>query len=153
MSQNCRTACSSCKRKGQIRTITFTAMDERLQTDRVTFLTISLTGDFCSFSQGAQEQGFCPPPPPPPSSRTFFVLPSIELLYWPLLDHHEYKTMKEKASASPPQWGPVVQVVCVPLSERKGCGLPYCYYILRVLYFANFCDSQKIAKWSTRKNF
>ena len=31
--------------------------------------------------------------------------------------------------------------------------LPYCYYYLRVLYFANFCDSQKIAKLSTRKNF
>ena len=33
--------------------------------------------------------------------------------------------------------------------------LPYspCYYYLRVLYFANFCDLQKIAKLSTRKNF
>ena len=29
--------------------------------------------------------------------------------------------------------------------------LPYCYYVLRVLYFANFCDSQKIAKLSTAK--
>ena len=31
--------------------------------------------------------------------------------------------------------------------------LPYCYYYLRVLYFANFCDLEKIAKLSTRKNF
>ena len=31
--------------------------------------------------------------------------------------------------------------------------LPYCYYYLRVLYFANICDLQKIAKLSTRKNF
>ena len=31
--------------------------------------------------------------------------------------------------------------------------VPYCYYYLRVLYFANFCDLQKIAKLSTRKNF
>ena len=31
--------------------------------------------------------------------------------------------------------------------------LPYCYYYLRVLYFANFCDSEKIAKLSTRKIF
>ena len=31
--------------------------------------------------------------------------------------------------------------------------LPYCYYYLRVLYFAKFCDLQKIAKLSTRKNF
>ena len=29
----------------------------------------------------------------------------------------------------------------------------YCYYYLRVLYFANFCDLEKIAKLSTRKNF
>ena len=32
-------------------------------------------------------------------------------------------------------------------------GIPYCYYYLRVLYFANFCDLEKIAKISTRKNF
>ena len=31
--------------------------------------------------------------------------------------------------------------------------LPYCYYYLRVLYFANFCDLEKIAKLSTRKYF
>ena len=31
--------------------------------------------------------------------------------------------------------------------------IPYCYYYLRVLYFANFCDLEKIAKLSTRKNF
>ena len=31
--------------------------------------------------------------------------------------------------------------------------LPYCYYYLRVLYFANFCDLEKFAKLSTRKNF
>ena len=31
--------------------------------------------------------------------------------------------------------------------------LPYCYYYLRVLYFANFCDLEKIAKLNTRKNF
>ena len=31
--------------------------------------------------------------------------------------------------------------------------VPYCYYYLRVLYFANFCDLEKIAKISTRKNF
>ena len=31
--------------------------------------------------------------------------------------------------------------------------LPYCYYYLRVLYFANFCDLEKIAKLSTRKIF
>ena len=31
--------------------------------------------------------------------------------------------------------------------------VPYCYYYLRVLYFANFCDLEKIAKLSTRKNF
>ena len=37
----------------------------------------------------------------------------------------------------------------VPLVKH----IPYCYYYLRVLYFANFCDSQKIAKLSTRKNF
>ena len=30
---------------------------------------------------------------------------------------------------------------------------PYCYYYLRVLYFANFCDLEKIAKLSARKNF
>ena len=28
-----------------------------------------------------------------------------------------------------------------------------CYYYLRVLYFANICDLEKIAKLSTRKNF
>ena len=32
-------------------------------------------------------------------------------------------------------------------------GIPQCYYCLRVLYFANFCDLEKIAKLSTRKNF
>ena len=37
----------------------------------------------------------------------------------------------------------------VAMSKR----LPYCYYYLRVLYFANFCDLEKIAKLSTRKNF
>ena len=31
--------------------------------------------------------------------------------------------------------------------------IPYCYYYLRVLHFANFCDLEKIAKLSTRKNF
>ena len=31
--------------------------------------------------------------------------------------------------------------------------VPYCYYYLWVLYFANFCDSEIIAKLSTCKNF
>ena len=34
-----------------------------------------------------------------------------------------------------------------------GVRIPYCYYYLRVLYFANFCDLEKVAKLSTRKNF
>ena len=42
-----------------------------------------------------------------------------------------------------------------PLLSWAGCQchIPYCYYYLQVLYFANFCDLEKIAKLSTRKNF
>ena len=39
------------------------------------------------------------------------------------------------------------------LERKRERELPYCYYYLRVLYFANFCDLEKIAKISTRKNF
>ena len=35
----------------------------------------------------------------------------------------------------------------------RSFNIPYCYYYLRVLYFANFCDLEKIAKLSTRKIF
>ena len=40
-----------------------------------------------------------------------------------------------------------------PSFRCKFIEIPYCHYYLRVLYFANFCDSEKIAKLSTRKNF
>ena len=44
--------------------------------------------------------------------------------------------------------------VAVPIFlARVVVVLPYCYYYLRVLYFANFCDLEKIAKLSTCKNF
>ena len=36
---------------------------------------------------------------------------------------------------------------------KESAVIPSCYYYLRVLYFANFCDFEKIAKLSTRKNF
>ena len=45
-----------------------------------------------------------------------------------------------------------VSRITVTLTREKE--IPYCYYYLRVLYFANFCDlEKKIAKLSTRKNF
>ena len=37
--------------------------------------------------------------------------------------------------------------------DFPGVELPYCYYYLRVLCFANFAIRKKIAKLSTRKNF
>ena len=51
--------------------------------------------------------------------------------------------------------GPQAQIPFVTISTRVGPGsrLACCYYYLRVLYFANFCDLEKIAKLSTRKNF
>ena len=49
------------------------------------------------------------------------------------------------------------KLIIVPIFGRAPTSavdsLPYCYYYLRVLYFANFCDLEKIAKLSTRKNF
>ena len=39
------------------------------------------------------------------------------------------------------------------LGKQASFFIPYCYYYLRVLYFANFCDLEKIAKLSARKNF
>ena len=45
------------------------------------------------------------------------------------------------------------EIDAVELDDLENDDIPYCYYYLRVLYFANFCDLEKIANISTRKNF
>ena len=46
-----------------------------------------------------------------------------------------------------------INFLLMRVATRNLVELPYCYYYLRVLYFANFCDLQKIAKLSARKIF